>query len=110
VDRISKALRPVPAPLQPADLRTDANINPMNAVGGLPTANFQETHFRDGPQGERGNPDGDPVAAHEKLLLLHHFLRRVTKVTNPKFKGEGEGPIRNPWVFGPDCASITSMR
>jgi aldehyde:ferredoxin oxidoreductase len=84
---------------------TNSLINPMNAVGGLPTANFQETHFP-----TAGKVAGETVTATILQRTKSCFsciisCGRVTKITNPKFAGEGEGPeYETAWVFGPDCA------
>jgi aldehyde:ferredoxin oxidoreductase len=84
---------------------TNANMNPMNAVGGLPTANFQETHFP-----PAGNMGGESVASTilqrtKSCFACPISCGRVTKITNPKFAGEGEGPeYETAWAFGPDCA------
>jgi aldehyde:ferredoxin oxidoreductase len=84
---------------------TNANMNPMNAVGGLPTANFQESYFP-----TAGKVGGESVAATilqrtKSCFACPISCGRVTKITNPKFAGEGEGPeYETAWVFGPDCA------
>ena len=85
-------------------LGTNALINPMNAIGMLPTANFQESHFA-----TADNVGGESLAA--KLLQRTKgcfacviSCGRVTKVTNPKYAGEGEGPeYETAFAFGPDC-------
>ena len=84
---------------------TIANINPMNAVGGLPTLNFQQTYF---PTAEKVS--GETLTAtllqrSKSCFSCAISCGRVTKVTNPKFKGEGEGPeYETAFAFGPDCA------
>ena len=76
----------------------------MNAVGGLSTANFQETYF----------PTAEKVSGETLTATLLQRPRaaspasiscgRVTKVTNPKYAGEGEGPeYETAWGFGGDC-------
>jgi aldehyde:ferredoxin oxidoreductase len=83
---------------------TAANINPMNAVGGLPTANFQESHF---PTADKVS--GETLAATLLVRPKACFAcpiacGRGTKVTNPKYQGEGEGPeYETDFAFGPDC-------
>jgi aldehyde:ferredoxin oxidoreductase len=106
VSRISKMLKNSPGTGYSLRIYgTDANINPMNAVGGLPTANFQESHF----------PTADKVSGETLAATLLQRTKscfscviscgRVTKVTNPKYKSEGEGPeYETAWCFGPDCA------
>ena len=84
---------------------TDANINPMNAIGGLPTANHQQDYF----------PTAEKVSGETLTATLLQRPKgcfscviscgRVTKVTNPKYAGEGEGPeYETAWGFGPECA------
>jgi aldehyde:ferredoxin oxidoreductase len=83
---------------------TNVLVNILNSVGGLPTGNFQDGHF----------PTADKVAGEvvtEKYLQRARgcfacviSCGRATKVTNPKYKGEGEGPeYETAWGFGPDC-------
>lgn len=83
---------------------TDVLVNILNEIGSFPTRNFRDGYF----------------AAADKIggesLASEHLLRpkgcfactiscgRVTKVTNPKFAGEGEGPeYETAWGFGADC-------
>jgi aldehyde:ferredoxin oxidoreductase len=84
---------------------TGANINPMNAIGGLPTANFQESYF----------PTADKVSGETLTATLLRRPKacfactvscgRVTRVDNPKYRGQGEGPeYETLFAFGPDCA------
>ena len=105
VQRISKMLKDNPATATMLrELGTNALINPMNAVGGLPTANFQESHFP-----TANNVGGESLTA--KLLQRTKSCfscviscGRVTKISNPKYRGEGEGPeYETAFAFGPDC-------
>lgn len=83
---------------------TDVLVNILNSVGSLPTRNFHEGYF----------PTADKVGG--ETLAKNNLVRprgcysciiecgRATKVTNPKFAGEGEGPeYETAWGFGPDC-------
>jgi len=83
---------------------TDVLVNILNSVGSLPTRNFHEGYF----------PTADKVGGES--LAKNNLIRprgcfsciiecgRATKVTNPKFAGEGEGPeYETAWGFGPDC-------
>jgi aldehyde:ferredoxin oxidoreductase len=83
---------------------TDVLVNILNSVGSLPTNNFNDGYF----------PTADKVGGES--LAKNNLLRprgcfscviecgRATKVTNPKFAGEGEGPeYETAWGFGPDC-------
>ncbi|MEW6404647.1 MAG: aldehyde ferredoxin oxidoreductase family protein [Chloroflexota bacterium] len=83
---------------------TDVLVNILNQVGSFPTRNFKDGYF----------PPADKIGG--ETLAKSHLLRpkgcfactiscgRVTKVTNPKFAGEGEGPeYETVWGFGADC-------
>jgi aldehyde:ferredoxin oxidoreductase len=83
---------------------TDVLVNILNSVGSLPTRNFHDGYF---PTADKTG--GETLAA----TLLQHpkgcfsciiNCGRVTKVTNPKYAGEGEGPeYESAWCFGADC-------
>jgi aldehyde:ferredoxin oxidoreductase len=83
---------------------TDVLINIMNENGGLPTNNFRESFF----------PTADKVGGEsltKKLLIRPRgcfsctiSCGRASKVANPEYKGQGEGPeYETAWAFGPDC-------
>jgi aldehyde:ferredoxin oxidoreductase len=83
---------------------TDVLVNVLNSIGGLPTGNFQDGHF----------PTADKVGGETLTATVLQRVKgcfsciiscgRVTKVTNPKYQGEGEGPeYETAWGFGPDC-------
>jgi aldehyde:ferredoxin oxidoreductase len=83
---------------------TDVLINVLNQVGALPAYNFQDGYF----------PTADKVGG--EALTANVLVRpkgcfscviscgRVSKVKNPKYAGEGEGPeYEAAWSMGPDC-------
>jgi aldehyde:ferredoxin oxidoreductase len=83
---------------------TDVLVNILNELGGLPTRNFIDGYF----------PTADKVGGESltKNILTRPrgcfsciiSCGRATKVTNPKFAGQGEGPeYETAWAFGPDC-------
>jgi len=83
---------------------TDVLVNILNEVGGLPTRNFTDGYF----------PTADKVGGESltKNILTRPrgcfsciiSCGRATKVTNPKYAGQGEGPeYETAWAFGPDC-------
>jgi aldehyde:ferredoxin oxidoreductase len=84
---------------------TNVLTNVLNQTGGLPTRNFQAGHF---PTADKVG--GESVSAKQLQRPKGCFAcviscGRVTKVTQPKYKGEGEGPeYETAWGFGPDCA------
>lgn len=83
---------------------TDVLVNILNQVGSLPTRNFNESYF---PTADKIG--GESLAANLLVRPKGCFsciisCGRVTKVTNPKFAGEGEGPeYESAWCFGADC-------
>jgi len=83
---------------------TDVLVNILNEVGGLPTRNFNDGYF---PTADKIG--GESLSARLLVRPKGCFsciiaCGRVTKVTNPKFAGEGEGPeYATVWCFGSDC-------
>lgn len=83
---------------------TDVLVNILNETGGLPTRNFRESQFANADK-----VGGESLA--KKLLIRARgciactiSCGRATKVTNPEFKGQGEGPeYETAWALGPDC-------
>ena len=79
-------------------------MNIINQVGGSPTRNWQDAFF---PSADKVS--GEALAANQLQRPKGCFsciisCGRVTKVTNPKYKGEGEGPeYETAWGFGGDC-------
>jgi len=88
---------------------TDVLVNILNQVGSLPTRNFNEAYY---PTADKIG--GESLTANVLVRPKGCFsciisCGRVTKVTNPKFAGEGEGPeYESAWCFGADCG-IDSM-
>jgi aldehyde:ferredoxin oxidoreductase len=83
---------------------TNSLLNVLNESGGLPTRNFREAFF---PTAEKVG--GESLS--RKLLIRPRACfscpiscGRATKVVNPEFKGQGEGPeYETVWAFGPAC-------
>jgi len=79
-------------------------MNIINQVGASPTRNWQDAFF---PNADKVS--GETLAANQLQRPKGCFsciisCGRVTKVTNPKYKGEGEGPeYETAWGFGGDC-------
>lgn len=84
---------------------TDVLINILNEIGSLPTRNFQDGYF---PTADKVG--GESLAATVLVRPKGCFscvisCGRVSRVTNPKYAGEGEGPeYEAAWAMGPDCA------
>ena len=83
---------------------TDVLTNILNQIGGYPTRNYQDGHF----------PTADKLGGETLAATLLQRPKgcfsciiscgRVTKVTNPKYAGEGEGPeYETSWGFGGAC-------
>jgi aldehyde:ferredoxin oxidoreductase len=85
---------------------TDVLVNILNQVGSLPTRNFRDGYF---PTADKIG--GESQAANQLVRPKGCFsciisCGRVTKVTNPKYAGEGEGPEYEPaWGYGADCGN-----
>ncbi len=83
---------------------TNVLVNILNSVGSLPTRNFNDGYF---PTADKIG--GESLAAKNLVRPKGCFAciiscGRVTKVTNPKYAGEGEGPeYETAWGFGADC-------
>lgn len=83
---------------------SDVLVNILNEVGGLPTRNFHDGHH---PTADKIG--GESLTANQLVRPKGCFsciisCGRVTKVTNPKYAGEGEGPeYETAWAFGSDC-------
>ena len=79
-------------------------VNVLNKIGALPTRNFQDAYFV-----TAGKTGGESLAAKQLVRPKGCFAcviscGRVTKVDNPEFAGEGEGPeLETAWGFGADC-------
>jgi aldehyde:ferredoxin oxidoreductase len=83
---------------------TNVLTNILNEVGGYPTRNYQDSHF----------PTADKIGGETLSATLLQRPKgcfacviscgRVSKITNKKYAGEGEGPeYESSWGFGGDC-------
>jgi aldehyde:ferredoxin oxidoreductase len=83
---------------------TDVLVNILNQVGSLPARNFHDGYFptadKFGGESLSKNVLVRPKACFSCIISCG----RVSKVTNPKYAGEGEGPeYESAWAFGADC-------
>ncbi len=83
---------------------TNVLTNILNENGGYPTHNFQTGYF------ENADKVGGEKLAENQLERARGCFGctiscgRGTKVTNPKYAGQGEGPeYESAWGFGGDC-------
>ena len=83
---------------------TDVLTNILNQIGAYPTKNFQDAQFA-----QADKLGGETLAATllqrpKGCFACVISCGRVTKVTNKKYAGEGEGPeYETAWGFGGDC-------
>ena len=83
---------------------TDVLVNILNTIGCLPIKNFQDGYFATADK-----VGGESLAANQLVRKKGCFscvisCGRVSKVKNPKYSGEGEGPeYEAAWSLGPDC-------
>lgn len=104
VNKAREGLRVHPVAAGLKTYGTDVLVNILNETGALPTNNFQDGYF------PAANKVGGETLS-EKLLVRPKgcyscviSCGRVTKVVNPKYLGEGEGPeYEAAWCMGPDC-------
>jgi aldehyde:ferredoxin oxidoreductase len=83
---------------------TDVLVNILNQVGSLPARNFHDGYFPNadkiGGESLSKNVLVRPKACFSCIISCGRF----SKVTNPKYAGEGEGPeYESAWGFGADC-------
>jgi aldehyde:ferredoxin oxidoreductase len=83
---------------------TDVLVNILNQIGALPAYNFHDGYF---PAADKVG--GESLTANVLVRPKGCFscvisCGRVSKVKNPKYAGEGEGPeYESAWSMGPDC-------
>jgi aldehyde:ferredoxin oxidoreductase len=85
-------------------LGTAVLFNIINQSGLFPTKNFQEGVF-DKAEDISGEKMAETVLKRNKSCFgCFMGCARVTKVEDPRFQGEGEGPEYEPvWAMGADC-------
>jgi aldehyde:ferredoxin oxidoreductase len=87
------------------DYGTDVLVNILNETGALPTRNFQDGYF---PQADKVGGESltkEVLVRPKGCFSCVISCGRVSKVKNPKYAGEGEGPeYEAAWSMGPDCA------
>ncbi len=82
---------------------TAALVNVINETGMLPSDNYQQGQFA-GASKISGETLRDTLFIREKGCFgCNIACGRVSEVTNPKYKGHGEGPeYENIWALGSD--------
>jgi aldehyde:ferredoxin oxidoreductase len=108
LDAVIKARAGVKAhPVGGAGLKaygTDVLVNILNETGAFPARNFQDGHF------PTANKVGGETLAENQLVRPKGCYScviscgRVTRVLDPKYACEGEGPeYEAAWSMGPNC-------
>lgn len=83
---------------------TDVLVNILNSVGSLPTRNFHDGYFANADKFGGETLTAKYVSRPRGCFSCIISCGRATKVTNPKYAGEGEGPeYESAWGFGSDC-------
>ena len=79
-------------------------VNVINEHGMLPTRNFQQGTF-DGANDTGGEAIAEKILTKKKACFACPIAcGRATKVTEPGYEGEGEGPeYETTWALGADC-------
>ncbi len=83
---------------------TDVLINVMNETGALPTRNFRDSQFATADKVGGESLTANILVRPKGCFSCVISCGRVTRVTNPKYANEGEGPeYEASWAMGPDC-------
>jgi aldehyde:ferredoxin oxidoreductase len=83
---------------------TDVLINVMNETGALPTRNFRDSQFATADKVGGESLSANILVRPKGCFSCVISCGRVTRVTNPKYANEGEGPeYEATWAMGPDC-------
>jgi len=84
---------------------TDVLVNILNQLGSLPTRNFHDGYFPAADKFGGESLRAQLLVRQKGCVSCVISCGRVSKVTNPKYAGEGEGPeYEAGWSMGPDCA------
>jgi aldehyde:ferredoxin oxidoreductase len=83
---------------------TDVLVNILNQVGSLPTRNFHDGYFPTADKFGGESLSKNVLVRSKGCFSCIISCGRVSKVTNPKYAGEGEGPeYESAWGFEADC-------
>jgi aldehyde:ferredoxin oxidoreductase len=83
---------------------TDILVNILNETGALPARNFQDSHFATADKVGGESLSANVLVRPKGCFSCVISCGRVSRVTNPKYAGEGEGPeYEAAWAYGPDC-------
>jgi aldehyde:ferredoxin oxidoreductase len=83
---------------------TNILVNIINEVGSLPTRNFRDGYFPAADKISGESLAGRLLVRAKGCFACVISCGRVTKVSNPKYAGQGEGPeFETTWGFGANC-------
>lgn len=83
---------------------TDVLVNILNQIGSLPTRNFQDGYFPTADKVGGESLSKNQLVRPKGCFSCYISCGRVSKVKNPLYAGEGEGPeYEAAWSMGPDC-------
>ena len=83
---------------------TDVLTNILNEIGGHPTKNFHDGQFATADKIGGESLSAKVLQRPKGCFACVISCGRVSKVTAPKYKGEGEGPeYESAWGFGSAC-------
>ncbi len=83
---------------------TDVLINIMNETGALPARNFRDSQFATADKVGGESLTANILVRPKGCFSCVISCGRVTRVTDPKYANEGEGPeYEASWAMGPDC-------
>ena len=84
---------------------TDVLVNLLNQIGSLPTRNYRDGYFPTANKVGGESLSATVLVRPKGCFSCVISCGRVSKVKDPKYAGEGEGPeYEASWSLGPDCA------
>ena len=83
---------------------TEVLVNILNQIGALPTRNFRDGYFPPPTRRAARRSAATLLVRPKGCFSCVISCGRVTKIKNPKYAGEGEGPeYEAGWCIGADC-------
>jgi aldehyde:ferredoxin oxidoreductase len=83
---------------------TEILVNVLNEIGCLPTRNYNDGYFPTADKVGGESLAKDILVRKKGCFACVISCGRVSRVKDPKFAGEGEGPeYEAGWGYGPDC-------
>lgn len=83
---------------------TNVLVNILNSIGSLPTNNFQDGYFPTADKIGGESLRNELLVRPKGCFACVISCGRVSKIKNPKYAGEGEGPeYEAAWGYGANC-------